>query len=372
MTNSVQFKRNVRHTGLGSKFKSPGRIAFIIAALEAYEQAQMQNLPQIQQVSYLYEIHKQCRKWLAEKQGKTSVKSQDRQRQVNALLQEVPGEMDSRFPAFRQALTKFEQKKAQRFVGQTTGPKGVYAHESSLYAQNKAAGKFANPAAARFTASASLYHNQLDLIPAKSNRYNKAFQKSSLFEPARNGLAFAQLTAEQFRELDKICQSQFNVLYLSKIQRLKFMAIVENGMLQRPGGSPITLMPGKTVQDELNSCLYAVDKYGNLFVMAESEYKVQINHTTLCAGGEVLCAGTMSIKNGQLRGITNNSGHYKPDSNNLTQVLNILLDSGVPMANVIVVDSAKAMLETTANPFMAGNYKPMPKASMNVLLGKTG
>ena len=93
MLTSAQFKKGVEHGGVTGKFKSPGRITFITAALEAFEQAEQQHLPDIQQLSYLYEVLKQCKKWLALKANKTSAKSLNRKMYVKTLMDDVPVEM---------------------------------------------------------------------------------------------------------------------------------------------------------------------------------------------------------------------------------------------------------------------------------------
>jgi hypothetical protein len=371
MLTSAQFKKGVEHGGVTGKFKSPGRITFITAALEAFEQAEQQHLPDIQQLSYLYEVLKQCKKWLALKANKTSAKSLNRKTYVKTLMDDIPVEMAIRFPDLFRALSTFEHRKANPVGGQATGPQGVYAHESSLYSLNKSQGRFSNPAAPRLTGSATLLQPELYKLDNPKHASYKAFTKSSIKEPSRKGL-FKELTEQQFRELDKLCLGQFNVLYLSKIQRLQFMLIVEDGLLKRHDGSLITLMPGATVHTELEKCPYAADKYGNIFVTSETDHPgVKINHTTLCAGHEVLCAGTISIKNGELRAISNNSGHYQPSTAQLLQVLTLLMEAGVPMENVLVVDNAQGQLECTANPFMAGNYKPLLSMRATQLKNRT-
>ncbi len=368
----------MEHNGVTGLFQKTGRIIFVIAALEAYEESQRQGLPEIQQLSYLYQLEKQCRKWLQEKQGKQSQKSITRQFWVQKLSGEIPVEMASQFPDLWQALNTFDLKKAQSKanpIGPSFGPKGVYAHEKSLYRFNKSKGKYSDAGGARMTGSATLLHaNGANTLDQKSHPNHRAFKKSSLAPMGMGQLSFPALSEPQFWELDKLCQGQFNVLYLSKIQRLQYMVNIDQGQLNRPDGTAITLMPGATVRNEIDHCPYAMDKYGNLFVTTEGDHQgIQINHTTLCAGGEVLCAGTMSIKNGELRAVNNNSGHYKPDTQNLQQLLTTLKKEGVNVDSVIVIDWAQGQLETMATLFMAGNYRRVPTVQGRIgnLLAKT-
>jgi hypothetical protein len=107
--------------------------------------------------------------------------------------------------------------------------------------------------------------------------------------------------------------------------------------------------------------MYSCDRYGNIFIVREGEFdrdgkKVQLNHSTLCAGRDVVCAGTISIKNGNLRGITNTSGHYSPDTEALSRVLRKLRDDdGVNLNNVIVADQSQNRNTTTGAAFLVQN-----------------
>lgn len=362
MTSAAQFKENVKHTGLTAKLKSPGRIIFVISALEAYEQAKLQRMPPIQQVSYLYELYKQCKKWLAEKNDATSDKSKSRWLYVRALQLEVSAELGARFPEVSNGLNAFEQTKQKPFQGQTQAAQGVYAHETAIYRSNKMEGKYSNPGSHRVTASATLLdQNKLDVMRGTDHPDHKAYKNSSLW-PVRNGLTHENLTEPQFRELDKICRGQFNVLYLSKIRRLQYMVIIQGGLMTRPDGSLITLLPGGTLDDELDSGGYAIDKYGNLFITRKIDHAgQQINHTTLCAGNEVLCAGTMSIKQGKLRVVTNGSGHYQPTTAHLLQALDMLQQSGVDLMGVVVCDyTQQPSGKAWANEFMKRSDKQIP------------
>ena len=370
MTSSHKFKSNVRHHGFTGKMKSPGRITFVIAALEAYEQSVKQHRPNIEQISYLYEVDKQCKKWLDLKNNKTTDKALSRWLHVNALRTEIPTEMAARFPDLWAALNTFERQKATPFIGQTRAAQAVYAHETAVYRSNKQNGQYNG--GERMTASATQLHANLDHLYANGHKHHKAFANSSIYQPMRNGLEFKQLSEQQFRELDKVCRGQFNVLYLSKIQRLQYMVLFDNGLLKRPDGLPITLMPGEKVRTEMLLSIYAVDKYGNVFVTTTDNHAGrQINHTTLCAGNEVLCAGTMSIKQGVLRMISNSSGHYAPTTAHLQQALQLLHQSGVSMNNVVVRDYAQNSIDVTAIDFMNSRYRPIPDHIMEKFLDRT-
>jgi hypothetical protein len=374
MVDSSYFKINVQHSGVGAMLKSPGRITFVIAALEAYELAKQRRLPALEQLSYLYEVAKQCKKWLGLKNDKKTAKALSRWVHVNGLLNDVYIEMAARFPDIWNALITFEQRKATPLAGPTRAAQGVYAHETAVYRSTKAAAGFA-VGAQRMTASATLMNNgnHLHRMGASGHPAHNEWMKSPLRPAEAKGLRFAELNETQFRELDRLLLGQQNVLYMSKIQRLEHMVIIDNGLMKRPNGSLITLLRGETLLEELNRSAYAMDKYGNLFVTTQTHHAgTQINHTTLCAGNEVICAGTMSIKAGVLKIITNNSGHYTPTTANLQRVMRVLEESGVPMFAVVAIDHSQGGgLEVAAREFLQGTFRAIPAHISRSLFAKT-
>jgi hypothetical protein len=151
---------------------------------------------------------------------------------------------------------------------------------------------------------------------------------------------------------------------MSQIQRLHYMVDVDQGVLSKAiDGTPFH-MNGSTVADDLGMSrfgtlyLYACDRYGSLFIVKLGAFDgagttVQLNHSTLCAGRDVFCAGTISIKNGQLWGVTNNSGHYRPDTDALARFLRKLQnEDGVNLQIVIVADKSQTLNTTTGSAFL--------------------
>ncbi len=59
-------------------------------------------------------------------------------------------------------------------------------------------------------------------------------------------------------------------------------------------------------------------------------------HSAYMEGQKVLCAGAMTVQQGQLTYINNASGHYQPSEDNLSVALNALQAQGVNMERVIV------------------------------------
>jgi hypothetical protein len=234
-----------------------------------------------------------------------------------------------------------------------TGLKNSYAHERAAYIELKAQahGQFHDPQVPRFVPSGTLLHG---LAKGKLKMTNDQFR---------------DLTYVEFMALETQLNKQAKVIFLSKLQRLRYLVAVEDGRFFRAvDGSPFNSSNHRVHFDlegnGTEQCIYACDKHGNLFAMTgeESNYKdsqgglVQINHSTLCAGADVLSAGSISIKDGYLKGLSNNSGHYAPTTNQLQVYLRVFNETfGVDLMTVIVFDKAIGIF-TTAARFLRNDF----------------
>ena len=91
---------------------------------------------------------------------------------------------------------------------------------------------------------------------------------------------------------------------------------------------------------DFSSYLYALDTYGNLIandgesfggkVKAVNKQDInehgQANHSSLCAGRAVICAGMITIRKGYIVHIDNCSGHYAPKPHQLSRAIQILME----------------------------------------------
>ena len=196
-------------------------------------------------------------------------------------------------------------------------------------------------------------------------------------------MQFQQLTFVDYMRLDELLGRQYKVLYLQKIKRLQYMVPVNNGVFWKPVDHGNYDMPGSSVKSDLGqgdflaeAQMYACDKYANLYIL-RNELRdgngklIQLNHSTL-AGHDVMSAGTISIKNGTLRGVSNTSGHYKPSTQHLTNFLTMLQnEGGVAMDNSVVVIDEAAGCYTTADQYLNRNYQNLHNTpAMNALLAR--
>jgi hypothetical protein len=118
------------------------------------------------------------------------------------------------------------------------------------------------------------------------------------------------------------------VRFLAKNERIEYLAIPRNGRLCKTDG---TLWNTGNAPE-----MYVMDEYGNLYI---SQYAVlrptgsdpRINHSSLCAGKDVICAGEIKVTNGNLEILSNESGHYSPTGQNLYVALQELQNAGIDL-----------------------------------------
>lgn len=53
--------------------------------------------------------------------------------------------------------------------------------------------------------------------------------------------------------------------------------------------------------------------------------RAAMHHSSFLSGADVMCAGTLEVIEGKLIYISNNSGHYKPNIDDLQAVCNAIL-----------------------------------------------
>jgi hypothetical protein len=362
MTSADEFEKRIKKAtkkGIGSSLKKAGRTAPIAAALRAYEESGARGEAQAERAAYLYQVIKNCNAWSRLKAGETGGNTENRRRVIVALYNEAQLEL-RQYPLIAHALNEYARRKGGGAKA-TTGLKDVYAHEGAAYRNLKAQGQFVDPGQPRFAPSATLIHG----VGASDPRTGDTAY-------ANGRVAFKNLSFEEFVELDRLLNSQYQVLYLSKVQRVKHMVAIEDGKFYWAVDGSTIDMAGQSVELDLGlkgggvEYPYACDRYGNVFIVPNNQTapdgtKLQVNHSTMLAGNEVLCAGTISIKKGVLRAVSNLSGHYAPDTEALKAFITELRDvEGVSVNRAIVVDK-KLGITTTGVRFMDGNARDYEK-----------
>lgn len=119
------------------------------------------------------------------------------------------------------------------------------------------------------------------------------------------------------------------VLFLNKQERIKRLLMVQAGLLYDGFETPFDT--GHFVR------AFVIDEYGNLYASNEIfDRCYSFNHSTLNAGKDVVCAGTLNVRNGQLRRIQNNSGHYRPSRTDLHNAIVLLNNQGLDFSQCLV------------------------------------
>jgi hypothetical protein len=175
---------------------------------------------------------------------------------------------------------------------------------------------------------------------------------------------FDNLTLNEFNTI----QAQFaqgaqglgalpNVHYARKDERLRdLMLVPEDGLLYTAQGKLC----------DIGWSAYAVDRYGNLLVAkanrtwTHGQTNAQFNHSTLAAGGPVICAGEIRIKKGLIEYISNESGHYRPTAAQLANAIYTLAEEyTLPLAQsiqeVVELTAAGKVSHTGVFPFLAAH-----------------
>ena len=151
--------------------------------------------------------------------------------------------------------------------------------------------------------------------------------RSNTFFGKETKIGFAVLAPKRWQwDIDN------KVTYFNEEQRLLKLIVVEKGRLFL-NGIPLTTttmnQPGKYD----NYYLYVIDREGKIFVTPKqinSENKIY--HSSLLAGGTVLCAGYLKVENGFLKEIDNGSIHYNyPNSSCMFKLLSHLRKNGLDL-----------------------------------------
>ena len=303
-------------------------------------------------IDTLYIIYKECADWKKKNVSAFFSSSSERMKEsaVNMVQVHVITELNTMSPGLGDALGGYQYKKASSGVmGGGFAKLGAgYSHERSSYL---AGGKQEAPI------SGSRVHTVTTATNAN----------------------FGGLSAKEFERLgtdpDLLRKHLGNrtvvrMYFLNKIQRLKLLATCDRSNPLGPRWMDIAgqLMESKMEANDLLAAevvcqMWAMDRYGNLFVDYDNSgygrhvlqlradqakgataARGQTNHSSFCAGREVICAGNIFFWKGQLLHIDNSSGHYAPSRQALYNAVSILWNEGA------VLDYLRVGVMTNAGP----------------------
>jgi hypothetical protein len=307
------FKNRTKATnaegGFVSKFKSRGSaMAGIDIALEAWTaKCDSKAVAVSQKLALVNNIKVECDKWAAQKAqlGKSTVLSVAREQVINEVRKSTLN-----------AHSYLKNKLTAEVKGPTHSTKrGVTKSLEKGYA-----------------------HERTDYLGRA--KQDNPFSGSAVEESA-GGLS--TMTYGQFTAAAASLDDANRVEYLNRKQRLDFLVTIQNGLFYQDGALLDHLDPKD--KDDLWTNTYAVDQYGNIYSKAAKWRGTFFNHSSYCAGKAVLCAGTIGCYQGKLMYVSNMSGHYKPNSIYLRQLLMILAEEGVDLSDTLVeaMDTKRAL-----------------------------
>ncbi len=376
-TNTKDFKRR------GATLK------LVDAALAEYE-AYKGNNP-MEQAAYLYMVIKSCDRYAKKLagvrksySGQSSTESAAiqklREDGVADLRRLAIAKMAAVAPEAGLGLQVFNARKARGVQHATKALHGHYAPERSDYTANKARSDKAWRSnkkvqlGSNAPLAGSLIWGKADHMIEMGTRDVAALKGSELKLATKlrqigelpDDVAIYHLLGNEV--------GNWKVNYLNKIQRMKYLIV--------PNAEGIFMdVQGKLVDPPGGKLMYAMDRFGGLYagpavnndslhdVFRDTGIKGEyFNHSSFNGGREVICAGILVIRRGELLYIDNNSGHYQPTAANLVECLRSLQADGVRLENVGVstLESRKgytAYPEYKALPFMRGQEEPWSPAN---------
>jgi hypothetical protein len=127
------------------------------------------------------------------------------------------------------------------------------------------------------------------------------------------------------------------VKYASPSEREMFAVEVKKGKLYQ-AGQLMDSTPKKMTDSAYYIFVQAPD---GKFYASPVDKVGQVHHSTFMGGGPVKTAGEMRVEKGVLKGLNNNSGHYRPSTESTLAALEDLKTAGVDIKKVKVEDITK-------------------------------
>jgi hypothetical protein len=164
-------------------------------------------------------------------------------------------------------------------------------------------------------------------------------------EARKYKLFFKDGLAYQFPWWDSSARVGKAKFSLAQSKRAYEPAVFSGG--HRVGWGGFAMSMGRDIYMAKHHCTKGFGKNGNFY------------HSSYLGGDAVMCAGTMHIEDGIIKGLSTDSGHYRPDNTHVLNLLQALKMYGVNLGTIQVQDHmGQAYLVGKADVFLAnkGNW----------------
>lgn len=336
-------------TGLSGEWKYGNKIAVVWAALKDYDEVR-HSPDEGKQLAALRMVAKSAAWWLANKKTKEKNQTKARKKVIEDLLDEAIAEIG----AIDEAEALYARRKCEAL-------KKNWVHaiiEKPLIGRVKIRSVTADESPYRVNVTGGYAHERTDYLknkkksnPISGTKMHTAFKSST---HGGKDADWEKIKYGEFRKLVEIYQKNNNgrnanalVEYYKREDRLKWLLSCDEGVYSYLSGQSLA-DEQKGNKDQKDSSLYkypmmyAMDRYGNLYARDFSPAKKdtdtnQFNHTSFCAGNEVVCAGSILFNDkGHLVYISNYSGHYIPSEDALRRALRFIAKDGVDLSKVCI------------------------------------
>lgn len=124
------------------------------------------------------------------------------------------------------------------------------------------------------------------------------------------------------------------VEYLDESDREDFKLTVKDGKLYDADGELFDTSDARSLHSKDDPrAIFVMDHDGNIYA-SKSHSEGEFHHSSFLAGGDVAGAGELKVSNGELKLLSDKSGHYRPTLDMTRQVAQELQSRGVPLDDV--------------------------------------
>lgn len=143
--------------------------------------------------------------------------------------------------------------------------------------------------------------------------------------------------------------------YLNSEQRMKYLLVFKDGLIYQHGSGAL-FDTGKGWGNAPLAVAFAMDTDERMYSTGDAKgVGINWNHSSLLSGHPVICAGEIQVNQGRLISIDNNSGHYKPDVQNLADCVKAIVYSGLDPQSFSVTNKGQDRTYPTAAAFLAAH-----------------